>query len=73
MSLPAALKTICVRICFATLQPTSAREPNKWYTQIGDSKGREARKKDLVPDPDMMQAFAVFAVLRRSAYPVVEL
>jgi hypothetical protein len=73
MSMPAALETICVGICCATLQPISAREPNIWDTQISDSKGRNARKKDPVPGPDMLQALAAFAVLRRSAYPVVEL
>jgi hypothetical protein len=30
-------------------------------------------QKGSISDPDMLQAFAAFAVLRRSAYPVVEL
>jgi hypothetical protein len=72
MSMPAALETICVGICCATLQPISAREPNSWCTQIADSKGREARKRAPF-EIRMLQAFAAFAVLRRSAYPVVEL
>jgi len=33
----------------------------------------ESPQKNPVPGPDMLQALAAFAVLRRSAYPVVEL
>ena len=45
MSLPAALETICVGICCATLQPISGHEPDNLCTQVVDSKGREARKR----------------------------
>ena len=45
MSLPAAVETICIGICCATLQPISGHEPDNRCTQVLNSKCRKARKR----------------------------
>jgi hypothetical protein len=58
------LRDLAVYLCARTEQLVHA---NCRFQRSGSP------KKGSISDPDMLQTFAAFALLRRSAYPVVEL
>jgi hypothetical protein len=68
MRMPAALETICVGICCATLQPIAAREPYNRYAQIANSKVEEPAKGS-VPDSHVLQASSICCIAQVSLSP----